>query len=72
MTTKEKIIKTINEIPETRYRELFDLVEDFKKKTGSSGSVGKWDEFFGMISDEQAEAMLAAIEQECEVIENGD
>ena len=31
MTTKDKIMKTIEEIPAAKHRELFELIEQFKK-----------------------------------------
>jgi len=72
MTTKEKIIETISEIPEEKLSELLSVVEDFKKKNPSGSVEGKWDRFFGIISDEHAEAMLAVIERECEMVEDDD
>jgi hypothetical protein len=69
MTTKEKIIEAIGEIPEEKLNELLTVVEDFKKKSASTADGGKWDRFFGIISDEHAEAMLAVIEETCERID---
>ena len=70
MTTKEKIIKTIEEIPESRHEELFELVENFKKKSDTPTGKGKWSRFAGILSKEQADAMLAVIEDTCERIDN--
>ena len=72
MTTKEKIIEAIGEIPDEKLNELLTVVEDFKKKNTPETGEGKWDRFFGIISDEHAEAMLAVIERECEVVEDDD
>lgn len=72
MTTKEKIIEAIGEIPDEKLNELLTMVEEFKKKTAGEPGEGKWDRFFGIISDEHAEAMLAVIERECETIEDDD
>ena len=69
MTTKEKIIEAIGEIPDEKLNELLTVVEDFKKKSVSSPEGGKWDRFFGIISSEEADAMLAAIEETCERID---
>ena len=74
MATKtiDKIIKTIREIPEDDHKKILEIVKDFKKGFTKRKKEGKWDRFFGIISDEQAEAMLAVIEQECERVEDGD
>ena len=66
MTTKEKIIETIGEIPEEKLSELLAMVEDFKKKGPAVAGAGKWDRFFGIISDEEAEALQAVIDETCE------
>ena len=68
---KDAIIKTIQEIPEDQYQKLLEVVKDFKDKPGRI-KKSKWSRFAGILTDEQAEAMLAVIERECEVIENGD
>jgi len=65
MTTKEKIIETIGEIPEEKLSELLAVVEDFKKKSPAATSAGKWDRFFGIISAEEAEALQAVIDETC-------
>jgi hypothetical protein len=70
MTTKEKIIKTISEIPEEKLTELLSMVEDFKKQSGAASGGNKWDRFLGILSDEEAEAILAVIEEECERIDH--
>jgi hypothetical protein len=70
MTTKEKIIETIGNIPEEKLTELLSVVEDFKKKNEPAVGKNKWDRFLGILSDEEAEAMLAVIEEECERIDN--
>ncbi|MEW6200484.1 MAG: hypothetical protein AB1546_00790 [bacterium] len=69
MTTKEKIIKTLDDLPEDKLSEILEFVEDFKKKNAAGKSGGKWDRFFGILSDEDAEAMLAVIEETCERID---
>jgi hypothetical protein len=72
MTTKEKIIEAIGEIPDEKLNELLAMVEDFKKKSATAPGGkkgGKWDRFIGILSDEDAEAMLAVIEETCERIE---
>ena len=69
MTTKEKIIETIEEIPEEKLTELLVVVENFKKKNPAGTAPGKWDRFFGIISQEEADAMLAVIEETCERID---
>ena len=69
MTTKEKIIKTLDEIPEDKYPEVFELMEGFKKKTGA-GKKNKWSEFAGILTDEDARIMKAAIEEEFEKVED--
>ena len=72
MTTKEKIIETIGEIPEEKLNELLTVIEDFKKKrtsTPAGKSGGKWARFAGILTDEQAKAMLAVIEETCERID---
>ena len=69
MTTKQRIIKTINEIPEAKHRELFELIERFKKKTCSI-KKSKWAEFAGSLTDEDARIMKAAIAEEFEKVEN--
>ena len=71
MTTKEKIINTIEKIPDDRLPDLLELVEDFKKRIKSKKG-GKWRRFAGILTNEEAEAMKAVIERECEVIEDGD
>ncbi|MEW5945353.1 MAG: hypothetical protein AB1742_04065 [bacterium] len=68
MTTKEKIFKTIDEIPEDRYPDLFEVVEDFKKRSAEK-KCGKWTRFAGILTDEEADAMLAVIEDTCERID---
>ncbi|MEW6202625.1 MAG: hypothetical protein AB1546_11645 [bacterium] len=68
MTTKEKIFKTIDEIPEERYPDLFEMVEDFKKKSAIKKG-GKWARFAGILTEEEANAMLAVIEETCERID---
>ena len=70
MTTKEKIIETIVSIPEEKHHALLKLVEEFKEKNAASASGGKWDRFFGILNDEDADAMLKVIEEECERIEH--
>ena len=70
MTTKEKIIKAIGDIPEDRLSEILALVENLKKKTKADKAVGKWDRFFGILSREEADAMLAVIEETCERIDD--
>ena len=69
MTTKEKIIEAIGEIPAEKLNELLSMVEDFKKKNSAGKSGGKWSRFAGILTDEQAEAMLAVIEETCERID---
>jgi hypothetical protein len=69
MTTKEKIIETISEIPEEKLNELLVVVEDFKKRNSAGKSGGKWARFAGILTDEQAKAMLAVIEETCERID---
>jgi len=69
MTTKEKIIKTIEEIPAARHRELYELIEQFKNRT-SNARKSKWAEFSGILSDEDARIMKSAIEQEFEKVED--
>ncbi|MFA6451408.1 MAG: hypothetical protein WCX65_18180 [bacterium] len=70
MTTKEKIIEAIGEIPDEKLNEFLSIVEDFKKKSATVKSGGKWSRFAGILTDEQAEAMLAVIEETCERIDN--
>lgn len=70
MTTKEKIIKTINEIPETKYPELYDLVENFKNSSSGKKLKNRWSRFAGILSEEEGNAMLAVIEETCESVEN--
>ena len=70
MTTKEKIIETIGEIPEEKLNELLAVVEDFKKKRASTPDGGKWDRFFGILSNEQAETMRRVIQEEFERIDD--
>lgn len=70
MTTKEKIYKTIEEIPEGRLGELLAVVEDFKKTNSPVPAGGKWERFLGILSVEEADAMIAAIEETCERIDN--
>ena len=69
MTTKEKIFETINEIPEEKHVELLSVVEKFKINNSPAKSKGKWSRFAGILTDEQADAMLAVIEETCERIE---
>ena len=69
MTTKEKIIKTIHEIPEHRLSELLSVVEEFKNKTGPA-TKNKWSEFAGILTDEEARIMKTAIEEEFELVED--
>lgn len=69
MTTKEKIIKTIDEIPAARHRELFELIEQFKNKTSRPGK-SKWTEYAGILSDEDARIMKSAIADEFEKVED--
>jgi hypothetical protein len=54
MTTKEKIIETIGEIPDDKRNELLTVAEEFKKRKTPTAGGGKWDRFFGIISDEHA------------------
>jgi hypothetical protein len=68
----DKIIRTVKEVPAEKHTELLKVVEEFKNKTAKPINAGKWERFFGIITDEQAETMLAIIERECEQIENGD
>ncbi len=70
MTTKEKIIETIGEIPEEKLSELLAVVEDFKKKGTSAAGGNKWDRFFGILSNEQAEKMRRVIDEEFEKIDD--
>lgn len=70
MTTKEKIIEAIGEIPDEKLNELLTVVEDFKKGKASAPSVGKWDRFFGILSNEQAETMRRVIDEEFERIDD--
>lgn len=70
MTTKEKIIEAIGEIPEEKLNELLTMVEDFKKKSTPAAGGGKWDRFFGILSKDQAETMRRVIEEEFERIDN--
>ncbi len=70
MTTKEKIIETIGEIPDEKLNELLEMVEDFKKRSAAGKNSGKWSHFAGMLSTEQADAMLSVIEETCERIDN--
>jgi hypothetical protein len=65
----EKIIETIGEIPEEKLQDLLTVVEDFEEKNPSRTGDGKWDRFFGIISREEADAMLAVIEETCERID---
>ena len=69
MTTKEKIFKTIAEIPEDRYPGLLEVVENFKNKS-VNGKGGKWARFAGILTEEEANAMLAVIEETCERIDD--
>ncbi|MEW6200579.1 MAG: hypothetical protein AB1546_01275 [bacterium] len=71
MTTKEKIIKTIDKIPEPELPELLELVEDFRKRAKSKRG-GKWARFAGILTDEEARIMKEAIEEEFEKIEDED
>lgn len=66
MTTKDKIIEAIGEIPEEKPGGLLTMIENFKDKFTATSGAGKWDRFFGIISCEEADAMLAAIEETCE------
>lgn len=70
MTTKEKIIETIREIPDEKLTELLFMVEDFKKRRMPNPSGGKWDRFFGILSNEQSETMRRVIDEEFERIDN--
>jgi len=67
--TIDKIIKTIQEIPENKHPELFEIVKEFKKVSRKSKKTGKWSRFAGILTDEEANIMLAAIEEEFEKIE---
>lgn len=69
MTTKEKIIETIGEIPDEKLNELLSVVEDFKKRNSASPGGDKWDRFFGILSNEQAETMRRVIDEAFEKID---
>lgn len=71
MTTKEKLIEAIDALPEEKLTELLKVANGFRKKKVSRRK-NKWAEFAGILTDEEAEAMKAAIERECEVIEDED
>ena len=62
MTTKEKIIATLEKIPETRLPELYELIDNFRKKARVS-KKNKWADFPKILTDEEAEAMKVAIEE---------
>jgi hypothetical protein len=69
MTTKEKIIEAIGDIPDDKLSEVLSMIESLKKKNKAGKGTGKWDRFFGIISNEEADAMLAVIEETCERID---
>lgn len=69
MTTKEKIFKSIEAIPATKHRELFEMIEQFKKKAGPA-KTSKWAEFAGSLTDDDAKVMKEAIEEEFEKVED--
>jgi len=69
MTTKEKLIETIEGLPEDKVTELLRIANDFKKKT-RAGKKSKWSEFAGSLTDEEARVMKAAIAEEFEKVED--
>ena len=71
MTTKEKIIKRIETVPEARLPELLELIENFSKRP-KSAKKGKWSRFTGILNDEEARIMKQAIEEEFEKVEEQD
>lgn len=70
MTTKEKILETLCEIPEGKLEELLTMVEDFRNKNAPVKMPGKWARFAGILTGEQAEALLAVIQETCERVED--
>lgn len=69
MTTKEKIIEAIGDIPDDKLSEVLKTVEDIKKNNNPAKGAGKWGRFFGILSNDEADAMLAVIEETCERID---
>lgn len=70
--TMDRIIKTLNEIPEIHHKMLYDLIKDFKKKAGKTKGNGKWSRYAGIITDDEAKTMMAAIDNAFEKVEEDD
>ena len=69
MTTKDKLIDAIDNLSEEKLSELLKVANGFRKKT-VSGKKNRWAEFAGILTDEEARIMKAAIEEEFEQIED--
>ncbi len=69
MTTKEKLIEAIDTLSEKKLSELLKVANGLKKKTASD-KKNKWAEFAGTLTDEEAQIMKAAIDEEFEQIED--
>lgn len=69
MTTKEKLIETIGTLSEEKISELLRIANGFRKRTPAE-KKNKWAEFAGILTEDEARIMKAAIEEEFEQIED--
>jgi hypothetical protein len=66
---REAILTELERLPEPNLRALLNVLRDMRE---DDPPIRRWSPAFGSISDEDAEAMLQAVEEGCERVDPND